>query len=121
VNEEPIQTNAADPEQIALGQRSSKDETKATGGRWRLQLSTYEGRRFLWDEILADGFLFAHIESEETQKLGVRNRALKWWARSQEFPDLFLQMQGEAMKRESTTRRTRRSERAIATDGEKTV
>jgi len=121
VNEEPIQTNAADPEQIALGRRSAKDEAKAKGGRWRLQMATYEGRRFLWDEIFADGFLFEHIDTDQVQKLGVRNWIIPRWARSQEHTDLFLQMQSEAMKRENTTGRTRRSERAIATDGEKTV
>jgi hypothetical protein len=114
-SDEPIQTNAADEAQIALGVRGQREERKEQAARWRVQLSTEAGRRFVWDEIFAAGYLFAHIESDEIQKLGVRNRMLKFWGLSQEHVDLFLQMQNEAMKRESARRRTRRSERTIAT------
>jgi len=112
VIEEPIQTNAADPDQVAYGRRSARDEARAQATRWRHQLSTYEGRQFLWEEIFGDGFLFEHIDTAEVQKLGVRNRMLKWWAFTQQHPQLFLQMQHEALKRAECVGKTRRKERS---------
>jgi hypothetical protein len=111
---EPIQTNAADPEQIAVGRRAARDDARAQKARWRVQLSTAEGRQFVWDEIFGDGFLFEHIDTVEVQKLGVRNRMLKWWAFCQAHTSLFLQMQAEALKRADETQRRRRKERAGA-------
>lgn len=112
---EPLQTSAIDEEQLQFAARKEKDAARAQLARWRRQLSTEEGREFVWTELFGEFRLFDHIDSADLQALGVRNTALRLWALVQRHPDLFLQMQNEAIartKRERDERRASRTPRA---------
>lgn len=118
MSDEPIQTNAADPEQVATGARTQKEIERRQLARWRQQLSTREGREFLWEEIFGELKLFAWIATDDGQALGVRNTAVKFWAYVHRHPDLFLQMQNEAVARvkgETEGRKAARSPRTTDT------
>lgn len=110
MNEEPIQTNAADPEQVTYGRRKEKDLERAYGALWRMQLSTSHGREFVWT-LLGGMKLFAWIASDDLQALGIRNKALEYWAQALRHPELFLQMQNEAIARDKREREGRRAAR----------
>lgn len=115
---EPLQTSAVDEGQLAYAGRKVKDLARAQLARWRHQLSSYEGREFLWTELFGELRLFDHIEPSDVQGLGLHNLGVKWWAFVQQHPDLFLQMQNEAIargKKEREERRAMRTSRAVTT------
>jgi hypothetical protein len=101
--------NAADPEQVAGAAFRMRERERERRNRWRTQMSTKEGREFLWEEIFA--VLFEFIGTEDVQKLGVRNEECRRWLFANEHPELFLQMQNEAMKRARTLRTENRAAR----------
>lgn len=96
--------NAADVDDVALAKWLAEEEERERRARWRLQLNSKEGRAFLWREIFEE--IFQYIAPGDEQRLGVRNKELRWWAFANENPELFLQMQREAMK--DATRRNER-------------
>jgi hypothetical protein len=118
VIDEPLQTSATDPEQLAFAKQKERDREAQRRARWRHQLSTYEGRQFIWDELFAA--LFAYIPPGDQALLGVRNEELRRWALANEHTDLFLQMQREAMARAKQDRDEARSSRVKRTDTPRT-
>jgi hypothetical protein len=103
--DDALVTDATDPRQQEFARRKERDRELAERARWRHQLSTKEGREFLWVEIFGACGMFAHIAPDQVEALGVRNRALRWWAFVTSHPQLFLQMQNEALERERKERR----------------
>ena len=118
--DDALVTDATDPRQAEFARRKEKDRELAQRARWRHQLSTKEGREFLWTEIFAPCAMFAHIAPGDVETLGVRNKALRWWAFVNAHPQLFLQMQNEALERERKERREFAAQRQYEADTART-
>ncbi len=111
---EPLQTNAADPEQLAFARQVERDRLTRKLARWRQQLSTQEGREFVWEELFF--VLFQYIGPGDEQTLGARNEELRRFQEANKHPDLYLQMQREGMARRKQEDAEARSSRVKRTD-----
>lgn len=111
---EPFVTNATDVEQLEFAERKLKDDQRRYHELWRLQLSTYEGREFIWrllgqlpgtEDIYGDqAFVY--------RQLGRRSVWLELELEIAKHPELMLQMRNEAVKREQKLRREIAGQRA---------
>jgi hypothetical protein len=105
------QVSTTDPEELQERLEQRGDFTREERAEIRQQLSTVEGRAFVW-RLMWEGGVFEDILGTAEQvyrALGRRSAALKLYARCVEHPDLYLQMQGEAVRRGRDRRRVRRS------------
>jgi len=104
----PLVRNASSPKQAARAKREVKDRHARRQARMRQQLKTYEGREFLW-ELIGECGVFEEIAgTNETVRelLGQRRVGLRLMADAGAHPDLFRQMQTEAVARAERERRT---------------
>jgi hypothetical protein len=114
--DEQLQTNAADPAQLAEAQAIVRDRGRRRAELWRRQLSTAEGREFVWDIVLRELGMFHRIAGSPEAVYGqaaLHNLAVEW-LRVDITPhrDLFLQMQNEALKRDAQEGKRARTARA---------
>lgn len=95
--------NAADPAQVKFARRREQRHLEERRALVRHQLSTVEGRRFVWEELGRHGiFESITVQSSMIYALsGRRDAGLELLAEAQAFPELYLAMQGEAMAREA--------------------
>jgi hypothetical protein len=93
--------NAADPEQVRRAARRDRRRADDRADLVKAQLSTYEGRRFVWEELARHGLYESiTVQSSMIYALsGRRDAGLELLAEVQQHADLFLLMQSEAIKR----------------------
>lgn len=112
-----LQTSATDVDQLAHAQRKEKDRARRRFTLLRQQLSTPDGREFVWQELERHGLyqaIYGPVEFVYTQ-LGRRAAGLELLADLQRHPQAYLQMQNEAIARderearENQAARTRRA------------
>ena len=99
---EPLQTNAADPEQVEHGARKAKRQQRRRTALMRQQLSTPDGREFVWELLRELGIYGDAFGSPEVVYgfLGARRKGLKLLAEVMQHPERFLEMQAEAFDRD---------------------
>jgi hypothetical protein len=99
---EPLQTNAGDDEQVSAGRRIERARERRRRAVLRQQLSTTDGREYVWG-LLAEMRIFAAIHGDEQQvymALGLRNYGTAKLAELvARHPKEYLLMQQEAMAR----------------------
>jgi hypothetical protein len=102
VSKRDLVTNAADPEQVKRAGRKTSDRVKERAHAMRVQLSTPEGRAFVWTELSRHGIYEDCAGPIEivARFLGRRSAGLELLAEVVRHPKLFLLMQGEAMGRD---------------------
>jgi len=95
--------NAADREQVRDAARRERRRAEERRGLVRRQLSTYEGRQFVWDELTRHRlFESITVQSSMIYALsGRRDAGLELLAEVQEASELYLQMQNEAIARKT--------------------
>lgn len=96
-----LQTNAADEQQLQFARRKAKREKARRRGLLKHQLSTAEGREFVWNELERHG-IYEEIAGPVDvvyPRLGRRSAGLQLLGAVMEHPELYLQMQAEAMTR----------------------
>jgi len=103
MEDHPRVKNAATPGQVNWARRKDRRvevERKALVGQ---QLATPPGRRFVWEELARHGiFESITVQSSMIYALsGRRDAGLELLAEVQAFPELYLQMQAEAMQRKA--------------------
>lgn len=100
-DQEPLQTNAADPDQVAHGARREKDGRRRRNALLKQQLSTPDGREFVWSELERHGIHDDVMGStEELQRfVGRRSAGLELLREVYRHPEAFLLMQQEAIAR----------------------
>lgn len=99
----PIQENAADEQELALAQFLQSELRREQLAEDRQQLSTQEGRAWVWGELERSG-IFEDISGPIEQvyaALGRRRHGLALLIRTQQHREQFFQMWGEALKRRS--------------------
>lgn len=115
LEDDALQTNASDPAQQEHARWSEKEALKRRREVWRRQLSTGEGREFVWMLLRDCGFL-QHIGGSVEAVYGqaaLHNQVCAWVGRDiAPHPELGLQMQMEARKRAEQQRRGNRTARA---------
>ena len=114
-----LQTNAADPAQVRFAGGRTKARRARHRSLWRWLLSQQEGRELLYDVILADLGHLRYIGGPLETVYGeaaLHNLCCRWMAEHiLVHPELYLQMQGEALRRAERDRqeiqasRTRRA------------
>ncbi len=103
-----LQTNAADPAQVDRGKRKERDRERRRRALLRQQLSTADGREFVWTELAAAGIFedcYGSIEAVSAF-LGRRRRGLELLVELMTFHAReYLLMQSEALSRDERERR----------------
>jgi hypothetical protein len=108
-----LQTNAASPAQARTAKAAEQRRELARAELIRVQLSTPQGREFVWS-MLGRCAIFEHIAGaiEDTYRgLGRRDVGLELWGEVNQHPELFLLMQNEAIARAELEGATRVSAR----------
>lgn len=104
-----LQDNAIDAEQLAYADRKAKERVARRRELWRWLLGQKMGRELLYDVILAELGYLRHIGGPLEQvysQAALHNVCCRVMAEDiLVHRDLYLQMQGEAMKREEQERR----------------
>jgi hypothetical protein len=98
---EALQTNAADEAQITRARRKVKDRRRREHALMAQQLSTYDGREFVWRELERHG-IYREIGGTTDAvftALGRRSAGLELLADVMSHPQQYLLMQNEAMVR----------------------
>jgi len=115
VDDDSLQTSAIDPEQLAHAGRTVKAQQRRRRDLWRWVLSEKAGREFVYDVLLRDLGILHHIGGSLEQvysQAALHNVACRWMGKDiTPHRELYLQMQGEAMKREEEQRRGNRASR----------
>ncbi len=114
----PVSVNAADVDQVAAAGTRADARERERLEETRDALDTYIGRRRYWRLVAGCGVFTDITGDAETvaRALGRRAVGLALLEAAMAHPDLFLQMQTEAMRRDKTERaealsaRTRRSD-----------
>lgn len=104
------QVSTTDPDELKERVEQKRELQRDRRAAMRQQLSTPEGRRFVW-ELLLEGGLFEDIVGAPEhvfRALGRRSAALKLYAEATEHSDLYLLMQGEAVRRDRERKANRR-------------
>jgi hypothetical protein len=111
--DDALQTNAADGEQLGRAKRKVADRLRNRGALVRQQMSTYEGRMFVWEELAAHGIYEDVSGPVEVvyQFVGRRREGLRLLAEVTKHPQFYLQMQSEAMARADRERRENQAAR----------
>lgn len=112
--------NAADPAQVKHAGRASKRALADRATRIAGQLSTYEGRQFVWEELQAHHVFSPIIADSPTIFVlaGAHNEGLRLYAECVQHADLFLLMQREGHLREiQQDRATDAAHTTAATEG----
>jgi hypothetical protein len=94
--------NAADPEQVARADAKVRDRDQRRVQLLKMQLGTYGGREFVWEELRRHGIYdLASGPAEVVYPfLGRRSAGLELLAECAVHPEAYLQMQKEAMARD---------------------
>lgn len=104
----PLVTNASSPRQAQRARRKIRDRAKTDQALMKQQLSTYEGRQFVWREIEKHG-VYEDIVTESDalvrELLGRRREGLRLLVEAGRFPELTNQMTAEARARADADRR----------------
>lgn len=112
---EPLQTNAADEQQVAHAGRVTKARRRRSRALWRQLLSTPDGREWVWEVLLPELGLFESGITLDPHQLfaleGRREVGRRFYALlTTEYPEKFLEAQAEAMER--ATRQERENQAA---------
>lgn len=122
----PLVKNSGDPVQVAFGKRREQSVAKRRHALIAKQMSSYEGRAFVWSE-LERHHIFESIVADAPRIFvlaGEHNKGLELYQEIVVFPALYLEMQREAIARadrdtsEIEAAHTKRSDEA---DGEEPV
>jgi hypothetical protein len=103
----PAVTDTTNPQQVARAQRKQRDRVKTDTALMRHQLSTYEGRQFVWRELERHG-VFEDISGPDAivhRLLGRRAEALRLLREAGVHGELFNQMWVEGRARNESARR----------------
>lgn len=96
-----LQTNAADERQIQFARRKAKRDKNRKRSLLKHQLSSADGREFVWNELERHG-IYEDIAGPVDivyARLGRRSAGLQLLGAVMEHPELYLQMQAEAIAR----------------------
>jgi hypothetical protein len=120
VSDKPLQRNAADPSQVRFAKRTERDAVEQREGLMKYQMGTYQGRWFVWSELTRH-HIFESITVQSSliyAMSGRRDAGLELYAEAMRWPELYLQMQQEAMDRAARVDRTIAAAQTLST-GEK--
>jgi hypothetical protein len=114
---EPLQTNAADERQLAHARRVEKERGRRRLALWRQLLSTPDGREWVWDVLLPELGVREtglHLDPYQLYALeGRREVGRKFEGLlGREFPQQYLEAQGEAIARAERQARENQAARA---------
>jgi len=118
----PLVEDTSDPQQVAFGRRKERDLVQEDRERWRTQLSTYEGRAFVWAVLgRLPGTQDIHGDTAFVyRELGRRSVWLELYVAIDQHPELAAQMQQEGLARDRKAARAiaaqRETERAAETE-----
>ena len=106
----PVQTNAADADQVQHGSRVTKERARRRLALWRQLLSTKDGREWVWEVLLPDLGVRQtglHLDPYQLYALeGRREVGRKYEALlTQEFSRQYLEAQAESYARDEQQRR----------------
>jgi hypothetical protein len=101
-----MQRNAADDVELAVADHLQAERQREESRDLKVQLGSYEGRKFVWSRLERCGVFHDVMGDVETvfRFLGRRSEGLELIAKCQQHPDLFMQMWTEALKRRRQTR-----------------
>lgn len=101
--DDALQTNAADEAQVAHARRKTKERKRRAYRLMRQQLSTPDGREFVWNELQEHGlYADAYGNAEAVFAfLGRRREGLRLLGEVMKHPRLYLEMQREAFERDA--------------------
>jgi hypothetical protein len=112
-DDDALQTNAADPDQVAHGREKTKRREQDDTALVREQLSSKQGREFVWKVLRMTG-LYAHIGGDVEAvytAIGRRSLGIELLGEVNRHPELYLQMQNEAIARAKRERDENRAGR----------
>jgi hypothetical protein len=104
----PLVTDTTSTRQAERARRKTKDRIKTDHALMKHQLSTYEGRQFLWREIERHGVYEDIVTASDAlmrELLGRRREGLRLLVDAGRFPELCNQMVTEARQRSDFDRR----------------
>lgn len=119
MSERALVNNAADPRQVAHAKATTENREERRARVVQAQLETYSGREFVWQELERHR-LFESITIQSSMiyaASGRRDAGLELYAEVLRHPDLFLQMQSDAIERAETERRTHAAARVARRTG----
>lgn len=109
---EPLQTNAADVDQVVDAARAERDDEKTATADVRAELATYDARRRAWARV---GPVFDDIRGDSLvdvgRALGRREVALDQLRAMSLHLELFIQMWREGLERERDESKARDAKR----------
>lgn len=111
----PLVTDTTSATQAARARRKTRDRVKNDYALMRLQLSTYEGRQFVW-RLLEQAGVFEDISGSDAavrEQIGRRRFGLALLADAGRHPELFNQMFQEGRARAETARKEAEAAREV--------
>lgn len=104
----PLVTDTASPRQADRAKRKTRDRLKGDAALMKHQLSTYEGRQFVWREINQHGVFEDIVTASDAlvrELLGRRREGLRLLIEAGRWPELCNQMVTEGRARADMERR----------------
>lgn len=115
--------NAADVEQVRYAERKTKDRASRELQLWRAQLSTPDGREFIWSTLRHFGLFESGVGLSADALFALEGRrdvGRRWWSFiTSRLPREFLTMQREAMDRDERDARGNAAARTAPAASEK--
>lgn len=103
--------NASDPEQVEAAERAEKRLQVSREGAREAVMKTYAGRQFVWELLGRCGTFESVMREGPTMRdyyAGRQDLGHEYISELKDQPDLYLQMQQEAMERQKRLTATRK-------------